>query len=568
MEDNVSKIIEEVLSSLKFTVNKVKATLSLPAKEKLPPNILVAVVVQILWKHFNIILNPHQKKIIEQYESLHFPVSSEEGLPDRAVTLEFETDPPLLKVVGKPPKDGENGYTDIKFDWKKKPGTFNPDGSFDWKKINSIPNIKKNEAIATVHDKTDGTPGIDCFGKSIKQTPGIRHQIRWVKGLISRDDKREGIDHFNLIARTPGIISFAFLKEDDPRTLEWVSVSDELKINGNIDYTLGDLDCAASLDIEGDVKGNFKLHSDGHIHVSGTIEGQEVKAKTVQADLITNKCSVSANDEIDANNITNAHAKSEYIRVRANASNAHLRAKEKIFFDANASVTGLTIHTKYIKFDHPVISGKNQIFLGEELFRNADELPSILEKQASEIEKNSTVVKEMIGSILQRFVQIEQFTKKSKSTLVYNIMTPFKSNLVTAFKSVHKIDETTFKYCRELLLTLGEKSFEESVLRNVDKLSKRLAEYNTIQAELADALQEQAKNQKEFNSLSWQIRNDLAVAIDNASLAGSHAELKIHCAGKELVLQENDIGGAEKEIRYKVSDDVKDLTKGKLVISS
>lgn len=567
MEDKISQIIEGIYSSLKLSINKVKATLSLPAKGKLPPHIFITVIDQILEKYFNISLDSHQKKIIEQYESLHFPVPSEEGLPDRTVTLELETHPPQLKIAGKPPKDGENGYTDVKFDWKKKPGAFNPDGTFDWKKINSIPNIKENEAIATVHDKTDGSPGIDCFGKTIKQNPGIRHQIRWVKGHISRDDKRDGVEQFNLIARTPGIINFSFLKEDDPRTLEWVSVSDELTIKGNIDYSLGDLDCAASLDIEGDIKGNFNLHSDGHIHVTGTIEGQTVKAKTIQAELITNKCSVSANDEIDTSNITNAQASSEYIRVRTNASNAHLRAKEKIFFDANASLTGLTIHTKYIKLDHPVISGKNEIFLGDELFRKAESLPAILEKQDAEIEKTSTVIKEMIGSILQRYVQIEEFTKKNESTRIYNLMSSLKSNLVDAFKTVHKIDENIFNHCRELLLTLGEKNFEESVLRNVDKLSNNLGEYNTMQAEFTDAQEELAKNRKEFDSLSWQIKNDLAVVIDSANEAGSNAELKVHCAGKELVLQGNDIGGAEKEIRYKISDDAKDLTTGKLVVT-
>ena len=80
-------------------------------------------------------------------------------------------------------------------------------------------------------------------------------------------------------------------------------------------------------------------------------------------------------------------------------------------------------------------------------------------------------------------------------------------------------------------------------------------------------MEEKAKNQKEFNSLSHQIKNDLLIVIDNASLAGSNAEFIIHCAGQELVLQGNDFVGAEKEIRYKVPDTAKDLTKGKLVVT-
>ncbi len=567
MKEYIAVVADQIHTSQQVSVSGVKGALQLPPQGREAAQVLVPAIDYVLKKHFGIRLGPDHKTIIARHEPLHFLAQSPEGLPERSVSFDFETSPPQLKIAGRPAKDGQDGYTDIAFDWRKRPGTTNEDGTFDWKKINSVPSIRKNEVIATVYDRTEGEPGIDCFGRIIRQRPGRRHQIRWVKNHIYRDSDGENIQHFNLLARTSGVVNYSFMRDNDPRTLEWVSISDTLKIDGDIDYSLGDLDSAASLDISGSVLGNFSLKSDGHIHVGGSIEGHGVDAKSVHAELITNRCIVTAQHDIETQNITNAEANAEYIRIGMNASRATLNAREKIIIDNSASVTGLSMRAKTLRMNSPVISGKNHIVLGAHLFLEAKRLRPLLNQEERKISNCRALAKEMASAILTALLRLEKYFTRTKSTLLYNLINRLKSGLVVSFKSFEAIAEPQLAICTELLAVLAERNFENSILRKVDAFCRSLSRYNEIQAQFAAADSAFQLYRKEFDDTVWQIKNELVVLLAGAKIAGGNVELKISCGDAELVLHESDLQGTAKEIRYEVPDDSLPLTKGSLNVS-
>lgn len=571
MQKNISvdikiKQLKEVLfSTFEAGVTGVKGTVRLPAKGKVSPPILVAAIDQLLQEHFNIKLSTHQKNAFVLYEPFYAEVPSSPGLPSRTISSDFDAPQPQFHIIGKQPKDGENGFVEVGFDWKKRAGTAKQDGTFDWKKINSVPSIRENDVIATIHDKTEGVPGVDCFGKKISQRPGARHKVRWASDYIKRDIEDDNARRFNLIAMACGVIDYSFLINNDPRTLDWVKILDTLKIQGDIDYTLGDLDSAASLDIEGNVRGNFSLRSDGHIRVNGTIEGQEVTAKSVSADLITNRCRVSALEDIDTNSITSAEVRANYIRIRQNASRSVIDATEKVIMDEGVSLAGLKIHTKHIKLDRPLISGQNEIVLGEKLFNKVNQLRPLLKENQDVLKEKRSEVKEFATELLNNVALLNKFSGKY-GAVVHNLLDGIKNDLVNSFQYMKNINEKTIESCHELLNLLGDRNAELSLLGKVEYIYKSIPIYNNIQADLLAIENTVESTSRELEQLEREIKNDIAVILINAKTTGANAELKVTCGTNELALTGNALVGGDKEIRYHVTDD-ENFASGKLLLS-
>jgi hypothetical protein len=564
MASNVSAIAHSIYSSHKIGLNGVKGSFRLPTREQTIPQELATAIAWVLGKNFNLTLIPDQIMEIEHTTKAHFTFPSEHKPLYRQLLINFESTPPIMKIKGSSPEDGKNGYAKVDFDWQKRSGTITADGTIDWRKINSFPSVEANAIIATIYNKTDGKPGIDCQGKLIKQTPGRRHKVKWSESNVYSDNEDKSAPFFNLLAKKSGVIVCKFAQEDDPATLSNIKVTEQLKINGDIDYTMGDLESAASLEIVGSVRGNFSLHSEGHIHVSDSIEGKEVAAQKVTADLITNRCCVSAEEEVETGSITNAEATGTNILVRVNAAQAVLSSRQKTVFEKNAVVMGITVNAKSVEFDHNTFSGHNIIELGKELFKQANALlPEITAFETSRAQAGGQA-KEAATTILNLLPQIEKYPIAKQSTLLRNLCLSLKQGFVQSFQSNRQIDEKTIGQCKQLQDEVKKKTLDYSISRKIEQLIKELPNYNRAFAELTNANKEYAGLKATLDNLENQIRNELSVSIKGAQLGGKNAVLKIICGEAELKLLENDLKNATLEIYYKAPQGVLQMQKGKL----
>ncbi len=549
--NRVTSIAQAIYSSNALTCHGVKATLRLPAKNGPDsPQEIATAIAWVLKKFFSIQLNPDQIMEIEHSEQSSFTIPSERGLPDRLVHLDFGASPPAMEISGEPPVHGTDGYSVLAFPWQKRSGTMNPDGTIDWKKINSVPNIEAGAPVATIHDKTDGTYGIDCFGKPLRPNPGARLQVRWEKETIARDGDEPGASSFRLIAKKSGIIVYRLEKKDDPGALSQISISENLKITGDIDYSLGDLETSANLEIIGSVRGNFSLTSEGFIHVSDSIEGKEISAQRVKADLITNKCLVRAKAEVETGSITNAEAVGATVLIKKNAAQAALRSSGQILFEKGASITNISVNAVSVACQGNIFSGSSTMVLGEIFFQRVKRLLPDFERLEAERGEAGTIARGAATESLNQLAQLEKYGVVQQSTMLRNLCLSLKQNFIASIKNVRPIGAETMDQATLFKEKVEEKVFEYCISRKIEKLHEALRDYNRAIITLTSDAEEYADLKTEATSLENRIGKELAITIEEPRAGGKNAEIRILCGEAELVLSEEAFDGRTKTIRY------------------
>jgi uncharacterized protein (DUF342 family) len=172
---------------------------------------------------------------------------------------------PLRVAVGRMPERGDHATFVYNFDTsltrKPKEGS---DGLIDYRDISFIQNIEKGAVLATKVPPTPGKPGMSVKGKEIKGADG--KDILFKNGVNTEVSS----DGLSLTATASGAIQFQYGK---------VSVMNVMEIKGDIDHTVGNIDCRGSVRVTGGIKAGFKLTIDGDLEVGGNVEEAEIRVK-------------------------------------------------------------------------------------------------------------------------------------------------------------------------------------------------------------------------------------------------------------------------------------------------
>jgi len=172
---------------------------------------------------------------------------------------------PLRVAVGRMSERGANSSFVYNFDTSQelrpKEGE---DGLIDYKDISFIQNTEKGAVLATKVPPTLGQPGMNVKGKEIKATDG--RDLPFNNGINTEVSE----DGLSLLATAAGAIQFQHGK---------ISVLDVIVIKGDVDHTVGNLDCRGSLKVTGGIKAGFKLKIDGDLEVNGNVEDAEIRVK-------------------------------------------------------------------------------------------------------------------------------------------------------------------------------------------------------------------------------------------------------------------------------------------------
>lgn len=172
---------------------------------------------------------------------------------------------PIKIATGKIPKRGQAAIIECKFDTSEnhKP-TEDEHGGVDYKAINFIQNVSDGDVLAIKTPAKPGEVGLNVFGKEIQGPEGRDVPFKYGKNTSISDDGLQ------LVATSKGAIVFLNGK---------ISINDVTVINGDVDFSVGNIESKGSIKISGGIKSGFTIHTDGDLEVAGNVEDCNIVCK-------------------------------------------------------------------------------------------------------------------------------------------------------------------------------------------------------------------------------------------------------------------------------------------------
>ncbi|MGG1879300.1 FapA family protein [Paenibacillus cisolokensis] len=170
-------------------------------------------------------------------------------------------------AIGKEPENGEHGRIDYRVDLGEgehlKPRE-SEDGKVDYKDVIRLNNVKKGQLLATRIPPTSGTPGTAVTGEEIPCKPGKEAHFRVGKNVVVNGENSA------MYAGLDGLVT----KTSNGK----INVFPVYEINGDVDYSIGNIDFVGTVVIRGNVLTGFRIKAAGDIRVTGFVEGAELEA--------------------------------------------------------------------------------------------------------------------------------------------------------------------------------------------------------------------------------------------------------------------------------------------------
>jgi len=170
-------------------------------------------------------------------------------------------------AMGTEPVHGHNGKIQFTVDFGNE-ANLKPleieDGKVDYKEVIRLNNVKKGQLIATRIPPTKGVPGTAVTGEEIPSKPGKEAHFKVGKNVVVNAEKSA------MYAALDGLIT----KTEKGK----INVFPVYEINGDVDYSIGNIDFVGTVVIRGNVLTGFRIKAAGDIRVTGFVEGAELDA--------------------------------------------------------------------------------------------------------------------------------------------------------------------------------------------------------------------------------------------------------------------------------------------------
>jgi len=174
-------------------------------------------------------------------------------------------DTPVKIASGLPPKRGQDARFEFAIDREQEHSPVEQeDGSIDYRSINFIQNVEEGTVLIRKIPATEGEPGTAVDGTEL---PGMRGRDF---GFCRGTNTRVSEDGLELVAAKSGAIVF---------TPTSVSVNDVTTIKGDVDMSVGNLDCIGSVCVQGEVQAGFTLNVGGNLEVWGNVAECTINCK-------------------------------------------------------------------------------------------------------------------------------------------------------------------------------------------------------------------------------------------------------------------------------------------------
>jgi len=183
-----------------------------------------------------------------------------------AVSLADRENAVLLGMVAKAtePVDGKDGYlVDMVMNHRSPVDHTGDEGKTDYRNLDWIINAKEGQPLCEVVPPTHAINGLDVLGNEILAKPGRCAPPASGKNTRFSEDGRY------IISSIDGQVSLTGGK---------YRVSELLEINGNVDFSTGNIKARGSVVIRGDVINNFTVEARRDVVVYGLVEGANIIA--------------------------------------------------------------------------------------------------------------------------------------------------------------------------------------------------------------------------------------------------------------------------------------------------
>ena len=187
------------------------------------------------------------------------------GIDEKAIKKMVEEryyDSPVNVANYTAPKRGANGYISYRFDKEHKLKPQQDEfGVADFRELNSIVPIRKNEIIADIILPGEGTAGKNVFGVELPGEPGIAAKVSVGKNtLVTTDGK-------NIVAACDGHIVFEN---------SCFNVEEVVTIRTDLDISVGNISFFGDVHIKGNVLEGFSVNAGKSLKIDGSVFGGEL----------------------------------------------------------------------------------------------------------------------------------------------------------------------------------------------------------------------------------------------------------------------------------------------------
>lgn len=167
-------------------------------------------------------------------------------------------------AAGKNATNGTDAYIEYFFrtDWVLKPKENTDDTRIDYRDVESVTSVRSGAVIAKKTPSTPGENGITVTGKTIRATPGKDTRLSPGKNTKLSEDGLE------LISEIDG----------QPVKLDKVSVEPIITIDGDVDFSTGNVNFAGSVKVTGNVISGFSVKASANIQIDGVVEDSQIEA--------------------------------------------------------------------------------------------------------------------------------------------------------------------------------------------------------------------------------------------------------------------------------------------------
>ncbi|PKM77686.1 MAG: hypothetical protein CVU90_06300 [Firmicutes bacterium HGW-Firmicutes-15] len=171
----------------------------------------------------------------------------------------------VLVAQGKPAVDGKDAIIEYKFVSSKDKllPKADEEGNIDFREMGLVNNITKGTILALRTPPVVGESGMDVLGHELVPRAGKDFALPKGKNTVGNDEGTV------LIAMIDGQISVIDRK---------VSVLPVIQLNGDVDFSSGNIDFIGSVLIRGNINSGFIVKAQGDIEVGGFVESAEVTA--------------------------------------------------------------------------------------------------------------------------------------------------------------------------------------------------------------------------------------------------------------------------------------------------
>lgn len=322
----------------------------------------------------------------------------------------------FLVARGKKAYDGQDGCVVDFFPRKiQREATVDESGKMDYTSLNFVQNVKMGDSICQIVPPTLGVQGRSVYDQEIAARDGRAAVVPQGRNTKLSDDG--GM----LVAVVAGHVEF------NGQTFQ---VNPVLEIEGNVDYSTGNINFLGDVHVHGDVCGSFNVRATGNITVDGVVESSTVEAgcdlivvkgvqgneqavirahRSIYAKYLEN-CNVYVREDLQADCILNCEVYSDgAVEVRSGrgiiiGGNIHAAREVSANIVGSRSESVTTVHIGGLPFEE--FEYEN---LEEELNKQEEELERA--EQMPESPVKSGIVGRMRTKVASSQKRLEQFAE-------------------------------------------------------------------------------------------------------------------------------------------------------------